>query len=107
MLAFIIWSIIGLFFIALGIYSFKAKKAVGFWANAETLPMENVKAYNKAMGKLWCVFAAILILLGTPLLAGQNSALVIFSILGIVLEMIGTMIVYTYIEEKYRVKGKK
>ena len=104
MLAFIIWTIFGLFFFGLGIYSFRAKKAVGFWANAETLPMEDVKGYNKAMGKLWCVFSAIFILLGLPLLAGQNSALVVISILGIVFEMIGTMIVYLHIEEKYRKK---
>lgn len=107
MLAFIIWAIVGLFFLGLGIYSFRAKKAVGFWANAETLPMEDVKGYNKAMGKLWCVFSVIFIVLGLPLLAGQNSALVIMTILGIVFEMIGTMIVYLRIEEKYRVKGKK
>lgn len=104
MLAFIIWAVVGFFFLALGIYSFRAKKAVGFWANAETLPMENVKAYNNAMGKLWCVYAVIFILLGMPLLAGQNSALVVISILGMVFEMIGTMIVYLHIEEKYRKK---
>jgi len=69
--------------------------------------MENVKGYNNAMGKLWCTFSVIFILLGLPLLAGQNSALVMISILGIVFEMIGTMIVYLHIEEKYRVKGKK
>lgn len=102
--AFIIWTIFGLFFFGLGIYSFRAKKPVGFWANAETLPMEDVKGYNKAMGKLWCVFSVIFILLGLPLLAGQNAAIIIVSVLGIVFEMIGTMIVYTRIEEKYRKK---
>lgn len=57
-----------------------------------------------AMGKLWCVFSGIFILLGLPLLAGQNAAVIIVSVLGIVFEMIGTMIVYTRIEEKYRKK---
>lgn len=104
MLAFIIWTIFGLFFFGLGIYSFRAKKAVGFWANAETLPMEDVKGYNKAMGKLWCVFSVIFILLGLPFLVGQNSAKMIIPILGIVFEIIGTMIVYLHIEEKYRKK---
>ena len=104
MVAFIIWAVCGLFFLGLGIYSFKAKKAVGFWANAETLPMKDVKGYNKAMGKLWCVFSVIFILLGLPLLAGQNAAIIVVSVLGIVFEMLGAMVVYLHIEEKYRKK---
>lgn len=104
MVAFIIWVICGLFFLGMGIYSFRAKKEVGFWANAETLPMKNVKGYNKAMGKLWCVYSVIFILLGLPLLAGQNAAIIVVSVLGIVFEMLGAMVVYLHIEEKYRKK---
>lgn len=62
------------------------------------------KKSGRLLGKLWCVFSVIFILLGLPLLAGQNSALIIISILGMMFEMIGTMIVYTHIEEKYRKK---
>lgn len=107
MAAFIIWAIMGAGFIGLGIYNIVSKRntASGFWANAKTLPMEDIQAYNKAVGKLWCVFGVVLILLGVPLLAGQNSPLIIISILGIMIETIVTMVVYTtVIEKKYRKK---
>lgn len=86
---------------------FSGEKACRFLGERRDPSHENVKGYNKAMGKLWCVFSLIFILLGLPLLAGQNAAIIIVLVLGIVFEMIGTMIVYTRIEEKYRVKGKK
>lgn len=107
MVAFIIWAIIGAGFVGLGIYNMVSKKdkPSGFWANANTLPMEDVRGYNKAMGKLWIVFGVVLILLGLPLLTGQNSPLSMLSILGIMIESIVTMAVYTtVIEKKYRKK---
>ena len=43
------------------------------------------------------------IIFGLPLLAGQNSALVILSAFGVVAETIGSMAVYTLcIEKKYK-----
>ena len=36
-ISFIVWSIVGCLFIGVGIYSFYAKKAIGFWANAEEI----------------------------------------------------------------------
>lgn len=107
MISFLIWLFIGLSFIILGIYAFNAKKEVafGFWANAEVFPVNNVKSYNCAMGKLWCVFGLILIVLGLPLLKKQNSPFILFSILGVMAEAIVTMAVYvTVIEKKYRKK---
>lgn len=106
-LAFGIWCLISGLFIVLGIYSFLSKKEVafGFWANAETFPVNDVKAYNRAMGKLWCVFGVVLAVLGLPLLKGQNTAFILLSILGVMAEAIITMGVYTIIiEKKYRKK---
>lgn len=106
-LAFGIWCLISGLFIVLGIYSFLSKKEVafGFWANAETFPVNDVKAYNRAMGKLWCVFGVVLAVLGLPLLKGQNTAFILLSILGVMAEAIITMGVYTtVIEKKYRKK---
>lgn len=106
-LAFGIWCLISGLFILLGIYSFLSKKEVafGFWANAETFPVNDVKAYNRAMGKLWCVFGVVLAVLGLPLLKGQNTAFILLSILGVMAEAIITMGVYTIIiEKKYRKK---
>ncbi|MGN1148775.1 MAG: hypothetical protein ACI4TB_10150 [Lachnospiraceae bacterium] len=105
MLAFLIWLFLGVAFIGMGIYDYHSKKEkpFGFWANAETVPMEDVRGYNKALGKLWCVFGAVFVLLGVPLLAGQNSPYVLLSVVGAMLECIVAMAVYTIkIEGKYR-----
>ncbi len=75
MLIFLIWLLISCSFIIIGLYAFNSKKeaAFGFWANAEVFPVNNIKSYNRAMGKLWCTFGAILAVLGLPLLKEQNS----------------------------------
>lgn len=105
--AFIIWAVVALAAIALGIYIRKSKKAkpFGFWANAEAPEVTDVVAYNKALGKLWIVFGVGFALDGLPLLAGQNSALIMLSVVGAMFLAIGTMIYYTLaIETKYKKK---
>ena len=110
-MGFLIWTLSGMFFIGEGIYCIKSKKevAIGFWTNGKKPQIEekNIKAYNKALGKLWCVFGFFFILLGTPFLLGeeQNSLLFIISVIGVILEVIILMAVYTIkIEGKYRKK---
>lgn len=103
-LGFIVVVLIGIFFEIIGLLAFHAKKPVGFWANAVTAPIENVKAYNRAVGKLWCVFGVVFVLLGLPMLAGQNSPGILFSVIGIMFEVIAVMVVYMRIENKYRKK---
>ena len=77
----------------------------GFWANAKVFEVTDVKGYNRAVGILWCVFGVCFALLGLPLLPGQNSAWVLFSVLGAMAEAITAMAVYTVgIEGKYRKK---
>lgn len=105
MWAFGIWAMYGAAFIVLGIYvAFsKKQKAFGFWANAKTPPVTDIKKYNRALGKLWCIYGAVFILLGLPLLAGQNSPLIIISILGAMFSAIAAMVVYEIgIIKKYR-----
>lgn len=107
-IAFFIWAAVGAAFIVLGIYDYVSKKPVafGFWANAEVFPVKDVKGYNRALGKLFMVFGVLFILLGLPMLVGQNSPWIVASILGVLVEAIGTMAIYvTVIERKYRVKG--
>lgn len=108
--AFIIWSILGLFFVAMGIYDYHAKspKPFGFWANAKPNPVKDVRGYNKALGKLWIVFGVLFILIGIPLLqAGQNSPWLVMPIVGCMFLSIGAMIVYVVvIEPKYRADSK-
>ena len=102
-IGFVAWSICGCLFIALGIYAHFTKKTMGFWANAKVPEMTDVKKYNRAVGRLFCVYGIVFILLGLPLLAGPNSPLIIISMIGVMIETIVTMAVYSLgIEEKYR-----
>lgn len=107
LIAFIIWTIMGILFIAMGIYDMNSKKAkpFGFWANTEVTPIEDVKGYNRALGILWCVYGVLFTLIGLPLLNEQNSGLIIIPILGAMLISIAAMMVYVVgIESKYRKK---
>lgn len=107
LIAFVIWSILSVLFIGMGIYdlNFKKAKPFGFWANAEMTSIEDVKGYNRALGKLWCVYGVLLMVIGLPLLDGQNSGLIFISIMGAMLISIATMVVYVVgIEPKYRKK---
>lgn len=104
-IAFILWETIGVLFIVMGIYDMNSKKAkpFGFWANAEIKHIEDVKGYNRALGRLWCVYGMVFAFIGLPLLDGQNSGLMIISILGAMLISIIAMVVYVVgIEPRYR-----
>lgn len=106
-IAFIIWALMGVMFIAMGIYDLSSKKAkpFGFWANAEVASIEDVKGYNRALGILWCVYGVLFVVIGLPLLAGQNSGSIIISMLGTMFISIGAMVAYVVgIEPKYRKK---
>lgn len=102
MIGFIIWSICGIGFIFFGLYCFKSKKPMRFWANSTSeLHVSNISKYNHAVGKMWIIYGVVFILFGIFLLAGQNSPLVIISILGCVFDTIGLVLVYCKIEDKY------
>lgn len=104
-MGFWIWSIVGCLFIALGIFSFFSKKAIGFWANAEMFQVTDIKKYNGAMGKLFCTFGIGVIFLGFPLLSEQNSAWILLAVVGVMVESIAAMVIYTtVIEKKYKKK---
>ncbi len=104
-IGFIIWAVIGCFIIGIGISAFFRKKPVGFWANIEVEPMNDIKNYNYATGKLFIAYGVIFVLLGLPMLSGQNSPFIILSVLGIMVETIAAMIIYTsIIAEKYKKK---
>lgn len=101
---FIIWVLFGMLFVGIGIADFFAKKAVGFWANCETIAVEDVKSYNRSVGILFCAYGIIFILLGVPMLCTDFPWILIMTP-GIMLESIAAMIVYTVvIEPKYRKK---
>lgn len=108
-IAFIVWAVLGVLFVLLGIYYMNSKKAkpFGFWANAEVGSIDDVKGYNRALGKLWCVYGVLFTLIGLPLLSldEKNAGMIILPLLGTMLISIGAMAVYTVgIEAKYRKK---
>ena len=78
-IGFVIWCVVGCLFIVLGIYSFYSQKPMGFWANVQMFEVTDRKKYNAAVGKLFSVFGIVFILLGLPLLAGQNSPWIFLS----------------------------
>ena len=105
--AFIIWIIIGIVFTLYGVIVMfsKKEKPLGFWANAQMFAVKDVKAYNRATGKLFVGFGIVFSILGLPLLQGEESGLVIISSIGTMIASIVTMIIYvTVIESKYRKK---
>ena len=105
LIGFGIWCIVGFFFIALGIYALFSKKEVGFWANAEMFQVTDVKKYNKAMCKLFCIMGVVFIFLGMPLLRKETTLWILFSCVGVMAEVIVAMIIYTtVIEKKYKKK---
>lgn len=102
---FVMWMAGGCLMVALGVSAFFAKKEVGFFCNVRPLPMRDVKAYNRAVGRLFIGYGIVFILLGLPLLAGQNKGMIILSILGVVAESIAAMAVYILaIQNKYEEK---
>lgn len=106
-LAFGIWALCGIAIIALGISACFAKhtQPFGFWANVKVFEVTDLKAYNKAVGKLFIIYGSVFILLGLPLLAGQNNAWLVLTMVGVAFSSIAAMAVYvTVIEAKYRKK---
>ena len=100
---FIIWCVFGIIFLCLAVFSWFSKKPVGFWANADVCEVRDIKKYNHALSGLFSIFGIVTIALGVPLLAGQNSAWVLLSVMGVMIESIIAMAVYTLvIEKKYR-----
>lgn len=107
--AFLTWAAVGLCFFGLGLYQICGhhKKAFHFWANVKPFPVSDIKAYNRAVGNLWCGYGLFFILLGLPLLSGQTAAVLLLSILGTVFSALGLMLVYVLrIEPKYKADGK-
>ncbi len=102
-IGFIVWCIFGSFFLVLAVCTWFAKKPMRFWANADVFEVSEIPKYNRAVSKLFGLFGILLIALGTPLLAGQNSAWSLIPVFGTMLASIAAMAVYSLvIEKKYR-----
>ena len=92
------YILLGVCFIGFGIrlIAIKRDKPVAFWANVKELPRVNdISAYNKAVGKLWCGYGAVIALLGFLLLAGPVG--IIMTILGTCWASIALAVIYSVV----------
>ena len=102
-MGFTIWALVGVMIIALGIKALFSKTPVGFWANIDPIKVNNVKGYNRSTGILFILYGVIFILLGIPLLGGQNNAFILVSVVGVMFETIVIMAIYSlFIVKKYK-----
>lgn len=102
-LGFMIWCVVGGGFLCLALYSWFSERPVGFWANARLFEVQDIKGYNREMAKLFGGFGLVFLGLGIPLLVGGSSAWILLSVVGVMAESIGAMVVYSLvIEKKYR-----
>ena len=106
-IGFTAWGVAGILMIGIGIWALFSKKPVNFWANTSVSEINNPKQYNYAVAKLFCLYGIIFIILGIPLLAGQNSAWILLSVIGVMIESIMAMIIYVLvIENEYKKKHR-
>lgn len=102
-IGFIIWTITGCIIICIGISALFSKKPVGFWANVKMFRVRDIRGYNRAVGTLLICYGLLFIVLGFPLLSGQNSPFVLLSVLGVMIETIAVMVIYSLvITRKYK-----
>lgn len=103
MVGFIIWSIVAIIFGWIGIRCRKSQEAVGFFTFAKPPAVGNIEHYNRAVSVLWLIAALLFEIIGIPVLfLEQNSPLSILIIFAVVILVLGMMIAFLRIEEKYK-----
>ncbi len=101
--AFIIWSVVALLFVVIGIVNWRSKTEIGFFTGVEPGKKKDIVGYNHAVAKIWFFYAAILEIIGIPVLfIPQNSIMVVVVMLAVVALTIGITIVYVKIDAKYK-----
>lgn len=102
-MGFVIWSIVAFTFVCIGISSWKSKVPTGFYTFAKRPEVKDIKKYNRAVSVLWFAAAAVLEIVGVPVLfLEQNSPLFVPLIIAVVIVVLAMMAVYARIEAKYR-----
>ena len=95
---FIIWTAVSALMAVIGVITWRSEKSAGFYAGVEGPQVKDVKKYNHAVAKLWFAYAAVLELLGLPLLAGRQNS----PILGTVAATVGLAAGYHFILAKHQ-----
>ncbi|MBR0462230.1 MAG: hypothetical protein IJJ00_05935 [Erysipelotrichaceae bacterium] len=101
--AFVVWTLVFLTVCGIAAWCFSTDKPVHFFTGASAPDVKDVKKFNKAVGKLWLLYALVLELLGLPLVLGGHKWLsFIIIILGTVFSSIVLAAAYTEIESRHR-----
>ncbi len=105
MVGFILWSLVALIVAGIGAGTWKAKKAVFFFAGVKPPTVSNVRQYNRSVAVLWFVYAGLLESLGLPLLfLKQHAAGILVIVLGVPAVSIGLVIAYNRILQRYQIR---
>lgn len=103
-IGFVIWTVTAVFYLIIGISSWRSEKEVGFFTGVKPPKMKDVKAYNHAVAKIWFWFTGLFEMAGVPLLfIEQNSPVVFLIVLAMLPLVIGAAIAYLRVEAKYRI----
>ena len=101
---YVIWLMASIVFLGLAGYARAAHRPVRFWNVTKDIQVRDIHKYNRAVARMWTVFAAVVAVIGLPLLfAGQNSAWAVIPILGGMASAIALMVLYSGIEKTYRI----
>ncbi|WP_329382569.1 hypothetical protein [Anaerofustis butyriciformans] len=97
--------IVVLIFVIIGISMINTKdKPIQYLSNTKKLPnVKNIRGYNKAIGKIFIIFALLLLPILSPIvLFSQNSKYSFLSILLMPFWVIGLIISCVFTEGKYK-----
>ena len=89
-----VWTLCGLWILGIGIWCLCSKKPVAFFQRKKPLIIADVKGYNRACGSLWVGYSLILLALGLPLLTGRLALILAISVLGLLLDTLGLVLIY-------------
>ena len=98
----IVMWIAAILFIIIGIYAMNRKKPMWLWSGSPISEsnINDVKAYNRAIGKMWCVFSIPLFIGGIVEFLLPVYSIIIFAFATVI--NIGLSVwIYHKIEEKY------
>ncbi len=104
-IAFVIWSVCALLFLAVGIWVRRSAKPGAFFT-AGAPEVRDVKRHNRTLSRIWFVGAGVFELLGLPFLfMRQKSPLLLVSVLGTVFLCIGMAVAARLLEVRGEGKG--
>ncbi len=104
---FVIWSILALAFIFLSIRVRTSAFPAGFFSGLKPPPVRDVKAYNRALSRLWLCYGLFLEMLALPLLFRPEGVLYpILAVLGLILFSLSLPAIYNRIVDRHRAEPK-